>query len=55
MGRCELRKAKQIKAPIDREIAEELTNRNILTPRGGDLWNAMTVMRVMKRLGIAGK
>jgi hypothetical protein len=30
-----------------REIAEELTNRNISTPRGGDLWNAMTVMRVM--------
>ena len=22
---------------------------------GGDLWNAMTVMRVMKRLGITGK
>ena len=38
-----------------REIAEELTNRNIPTPRGGDLWNAMTVMGVMKRLGIAGK
>jgi hypothetical protein len=38
-----------------REIAEELTNRNIPTPRGGYLWNAMTVMRVMKRLGIAGK
>jgi DNA invertase Pin-like site-specific DNA recombinase len=37
-----------------REIARELTNRNIPTPRGGDLWNAMTVMRVMKRLGIAG-
>ena len=33
MGRCELRKAKQIKAPIDREIVEELTNRNIPTPR----------------------
>jgi hypothetical protein len=28
--------------------------RNIPTPRGGDVWNAMTVMRVMKRLGIAG-
>src|SRR3974390_238534 len=38
-----------------REIAQELTHRNIPTPRGGDLWNAMTVMRVMKRLGIAGK
>jgi DNA invertase Pin-like site-specific DNA recombinase len=36
-----------------REIAQELTNRNVPTPRGGDLWNAMTVMRVMKRLGIA--
>jgi hypothetical protein len=36
-----------------REIAQELTNRNIPTPRGGDLWNAMTVMRAMKRLGIA--
>jgi hypothetical protein len=35
-----------------REIAQELTNRNIPTPRGGDLWNAMTVMRVMKRLGV---
>jgi DNA invertase Pin-like site-specific DNA recombinase len=38
-----------------RDIAQELTNRNIPTPRGGDLWNAMTVMRVMKRLGIAGQ
>ena len=32
---------------------QELTNCNVPTPRGGDLWNAMTVMRVMKRLGIA--
>lgn len=38
-----------------RDIAQELTNRNIPTPRGGDLWNAMTVMRAMKRLGIAGQ
>jgi DNA invertase Pin-like site-specific DNA recombinase len=38
-----------------RDIAQELSNRNIPTPRGGDLWNAMTVMRAMKRLGIAGK
>lgn len=38
-----------------REIAQELTNRNIPTPRGGDLWNAMTVMRVMKRLGIVSQ
>jgi hypothetical protein len=39
---------------ISRDIAQELTNRNIPTPRGGYVWNAMTVMRVMKRLGIAG-
>jgi hypothetical protein len=38
-----------------REIADELTNRNIPTLRGGDLWNAMTVMRALKRLGITGK
>ena len=36
-----------------REIAEELTNRNIPIPRGGEQWNAMSVMRVMKRLGLA--
>jgi DNA invertase Pin-like site-specific DNA recombinase len=35
-----------------REIAAELTSRAIVSPRGG-AWNAMTVMRVMKRLGIA--
>jgi DNA invertase Pin-like site-specific DNA recombinase len=35
-----------------REIAAELTGRGIPAPRGGE-WNAMTVMRVMKRLGIA--
>jgi DNA invertase Pin-like site-specific DNA recombinase len=34
-------------------IADELTKRGITTPRGGAAWNAMTVMRVMKRLGIA--
>jgi hypothetical protein len=28
-----------------REIAEGLTSRNIPTPRGGDAWNAMSVMR----------
>ena len=38
-----------------RTIAEELTNRNIPTPRGGDKWSPMTVSRVLKRLGIAGK
>lgn len=37
-----------------REIAQELTDRGILSPRGG-VWNAMTVMRTMKRLGIGGE
>jgi DNA invertase Pin-like site-specific DNA recombinase len=36
-----------------RDIAQELTDRGIRTPRGGDVWNQVTVMRVMKRLGIA--
>jgi len=35
-------------------IARELTNRAIAAPRGG-AWNAMTVMRAMKRLEIAGR
>jgi DNA invertase Pin-like site-specific DNA recombinase len=34
-------------------IAAELTKRAIEAPRGGSTWNAMTVMRAMKRLGIA--
>jgi hypothetical protein len=38
-----------------REIAEALTSRGIKTPRGGDTWNQVTVMRVMRRLGITGK
>ena len=38
-----------------RAIAEELTDRGIKTPRGGEQWNAMSVMRAMKRLGITGK
>jgi DNA invertase Pin-like site-specific DNA recombinase len=38
-----------------REIAMELTNRNIPTPRGGDAWSPVTVMRSMRRLGITGK
>ncbi|MGY8683562.1 hypothetical protein Q2941_38165 [Bradyrhizobium sp. UFLA05-153] len=37
-----------------RDIAAELTARNIPTPRGGDAWSPMTVMRAMKRLGFAG-
>jgi hypothetical protein len=38
-----------------REIAEEMTNRNIPTPRRGDAWSQVTVMRAMRRLGITGK
>ena len=38
-----------------REIAQALTDRGIKTPRGGDVWNQVTVMRAMKRLGITGK
>ena len=38
-----------------RDIAQELTDRGIKTPRGGDTWNQVTVMRVMRRLGLAGK
>jgi DNA invertase Pin-like site-specific DNA recombinase len=34
-------------------IADELSRRGMATPRGGAKWNAMTVMRAMKRLGIA--
>jgi DNA invertase Pin-like site-specific DNA recombinase len=34
-------------------IADELAKRAIAAPRGGSAWNAMTVMRTMKRLGIA--
>jgi DNA invertase Pin-like site-specific DNA recombinase len=34
-------------------IADELTKRAIMAPRGGTIWNAMTTMRSMKRLGIA--
>jgi hypothetical protein len=33
----------------------ELTNRNIPTPRGGDAWSPVTVMRSIRRLGIAAK
>jgi hypothetical protein len=38
-----------------RDIAQELTDRGIKTPRGGGTWNQVTVMRVMKRLGIKRK
>ena len=35
-----------------RDIARELTNRDIASPRGG-AWNAMTVLRTMRRLGLS--
>jgi DNA invertase Pin-like site-specific DNA recombinase len=35
-----------------KDIAEQLTERRVPTPRGGDTWNAMTVMRMLKRLGL---
>jgi hypothetical protein len=38
-----------------RAIAEEVTDRGIKTPRGGDTWNQVSVMRSMRRLGITGK
>jgi hypothetical protein len=38
-----------------REIAQALTDRGIKTPRGGDVWNQVTVVRSMRRLGITGK
>jgi hypothetical protein len=38
-----------------REIAQALTDRGIKTPRGGDVWNEVTIMRIMKRLGIAAE
>jgi DNA invertase Pin-like site-specific DNA recombinase len=37
-----------------REIAQALTDRGIKTPRGGDTWNQVTVMRSIRRLGITG-
>jgi hypothetical protein len=39
----------------DDDRAQSQSDRNIPTPRSGDWWNAMTVMRVMKRLGLASK
>jgi hypothetical protein len=32
------------------DIAEQLTERGVPTPRGGVEWNAITVMRMLKRL-----
>jgi hypothetical protein len=58
---CELRKAKQIKAPIVVSKLDRLSRdvhfiSCLMTsaPRG-DAWNAKSVMRSMQRLGIAGK
>jgi hypothetical protein len=31
-----------------------MTAGRIKTPRGGDVWNEVTIMRVMRRLGIRG-
>jgi DNA invertase Pin-like site-specific DNA recombinase len=36
-----------------RVIAKELTNRGFATPGGGRNWNPMTVLRAMRRLGLA--
>jgi DNA invertase Pin-like site-specific DNA recombinase len=36
-----------------RVIARELTDRRIATPSGGKNWNPMTVLRAMRRLGLA--
>jgi DNA invertase Pin-like site-specific DNA recombinase len=41
----------QMQGKTLREIAQALTDRGIEAPRGG-AWNAMTVMRAMRRLGI---
>jgi DNA invertase Pin-like site-specific DNA recombinase len=38
-----------------RDIAEQLTERGVPTPRGGDTWNAMTVRNILKRLGLRGE
>ncbi|MFH0300995.1 recombinase family protein [Bradyrhizobium sp. 31Argb] len=37
-----------------KDIAEQLTERGVPTPRGGYTWNPMTTMRVLKRLGLRG-
>ena len=36
-----------------REIAKALTDRKVEAPRGGTTWNQVTVMRAMKRMGLA--
>jgi DNA invertase Pin-like site-specific DNA recombinase len=41
----------QMQGKTLREIAQALTDRGIEAPRGG-AWNAMTVMRAMRRLGL---
>jgi DNA invertase Pin-like site-specific DNA recombinase len=44
----------ELRSKTYREIASTLTERAIPAPRGG-AWNAVTVMRAMKRLGIASQ
>ena len=34
------------------EIADQLTERGVPTPRGGNVWNAMTVRNILRRLGL---
>jgi len=36
------------------EIADQLTERGVPTPRGGNVWNAMTVRNILRRLGLRG-
>ena len=43
---------KELIGSSTRVIAQELTNRGIATPSGGKNWNPMTVLRVMRRLGL---
>jgi DNA invertase Pin-like site-specific DNA recombinase len=43
---------KELIGSSTRVIAQELTNRRIATPSGGKNWNPMTVLRVMRRLGL---
>src|SRR4249919_3925103 len=43
---------KELIGSSTRVIARELTDRGIATPSGGKNWNPMTVLRVMRRLGL---
>jgi hypothetical protein len=39
----------------DDDRAQSQSDRNIPTPRGGDAWSPVTIMRSMRRLGLASK